>query len=181
MTRFFVRRRCSLALTVGVVLLTCGSVLAQDVKYNYAMGANFSKYKTYKWVDVPNENHPDQLTNQQITTAIENALNSKGFTKATGDAADMFIAYQIAMDQERQWNAYGGMGGLRFGGMGTATSSTINIGTLVFDVFDASAKQQIWTGQATKTVSPSNNPQKNQQNLQKAITKLLKNFPPPAK
>jgi hypothetical protein len=51
----------------------------------------------------------------------------------------------------------------------------------VFDVFDASAKQQVWTGQATKTLSPSNDPQKNQQNLQKAVGKLLKNFPPPAK
>jgi hypothetical protein len=61
------------------------------------------------------------------------------------------------------------MGGLRFGGMGTAASSTINISTLVFDVFDASAKQQIWTGRATKTISPSDNPQKNQQNLQKGV------------
>jgi hypothetical protein len=181
MNRYFARSLRAFALTVGVVLLTCGSVLAQDVKYNYAMGTNFSKYKTYKWVDVPNENHPDQITDQQITTAIETALGSKGFTKATGDSADMLIAYQIAVNQERQWNAVGGMGGLRFGGMGTATSSTINIGTLVFDVFDAAAKQQIWTGQATKTMNPSSNPQKNQQNLQKSIGKLLKNFPPPAK
>ena len=181
MNRHFTRTTLSLALALGIVVLTCGSALAQDVKYNFAMGANFSKYKTYKWVDVPNENHPDQLTDQQIKTAIETTLGTKGFTKATGDTADLLIAYQIAMDQERQWNAYGGMGGLRFGGMGTATSSTISIGTLVFDVFDASAKQQIWTGQATKTVNPSGDPVKNQKNLQKSITKLLKNFPPPAK
>jgi hypothetical protein len=181
MTRHFTRGVLHVALAIGFVLLTAGPLLAQDVKYNYAMGTNFSKYKTYKWVDVPNENHPDQITDQQIKTAIETTLGTKGFTKATGDSADMLIAYQIAMNQERQWNAYGGMGGLRFGGMGTATSSTINIGTLVFDAFDAAAKQQIWTGDATKTVNPSSNPQKNQQNLQKAVTKLLKNFPPPAK
>ena len=181
MTRFFVRSVCSFAVTAGIVLLTCGSVLAQDVKYNYAMGTDFAKYKTYKWVDVPNQNHPDQLTDQQIKAAIETTLGTKGLTKASGDASDVLIAYQIAVNQEKEWNAYGGMGGLRFGGMGTATSSTINIGTLVFDIFDASAKQQVWTGQATKTLSPSSNPQKNQQNLQKAIGKLLKNYPPPAK
>jgi hypothetical protein len=180
MNRLFTRNLLSLALGTGIVLLTCGSALAQDVKYNYAMGANFSKYKTYKWVDIPNQNHPDQLTDQQIKTAIDNTLATKGFTKATGDTADMLIAYQIAVNQERQWNAYGGMGGLRFGGMGTATSSTINIGTLVFDVFDATAKQQLWTGQATKTINPSDSPEKNQKNLQKGIAKLLKNFPPPA-
>jgi hypothetical protein len=81
---------------------------------------------------------------------------------ATGDTADMLIAYQIAVDQERQWNAFGGMGGLRFGGMGTATSSTINIGTLIFDVYDAAAKQQVWTGDATRTLNASSNPKKNQ-------------------
>jgi hypothetical protein len=40
---------------------------------------------------------------------------------------------------------------------------------------------KIWTGEATKTIDPGNDPQKNQQRLQKGITKLLKNFPPPAK
>jgi Domain of unknown function (DUF4136) len=173
--------RISLALATGILLVTGATTSAQDVKYNYAMGADFSKYKTYRWVDVPNENHPDQITDQQIRSAIETTLSSKGLTKASGDTADMLIAYQVAVNQERQWNAYGGMGGLRFGGMGTATSSTINIGTLVFDAFDAAAKQQIWTGQATKTISPSSDPQKNQKNMQKGITKLLKNFPPPAK
>ena len=180
MNRQFTRVFLSLAIAIGFLLITSGPLLAQDVKYNYAMGTNFSSYKTYMWVDVPNENHPGQLTDQQIKTAIETALGTKGFTKSTG-SADVLIAYQIAMNQEKQWNAYGGMGGLRFGGMGTATSSTINIGTLVVDVFDAKAKQQIWTGEATKTMSPSKDPQKNQQNLQKGVTKLLKNFPPPAK
>ncbi len=181
MNRQFTRSVLSVTLALGIVLLFCGSAFAQDVKYNYAMGTNFAKYKTYKWVDIPNQNHPDQLTDQQIRTAIETTLGTKGFTKATGDTADLLIAYQIAVDQERQWNAYGGMGGLRFGGMGTATSSKIDIGTLVFDVYDPTAKQQIWTGHATKTMNPSSNPKKNQENMQKSINKLLKNFPPPAK
>ena len=151
-------------------MLTSGTLLAQDVKFNYAMGTNFTKYKTFKWVDLPNQNHPDQITDQQIRTAIETALGGKGFTKAPGDNADMLIGYQIAVNQEKQWNAYGGMGSLHFGGMGgTATSSTINIGTLGFDVFDAAAQQQIWTGEATKTMNPSDNPEKNQKNLQKAV------------
>ena len=143
----------SIVAAIAFVLLTCASAAAQDVKYNYAMGTNFSKYKTYKWVDVPRENHPDQIADQQIRTAIETTLGTKGFTKATGDAADILIAYQIAVNQERQWNAYGGMGGLRFGGMGTATSSTINIGTLVFDVFDAAAIQvDTWLDSPDKAV-----------------------------
>ncbi len=75
---------------------------------------------------------------------------------------------------------WGWAGPGRFGGMGTATSSTINIGTLVFDIDDAGTKKQIWRGGAT-AISPSKDPQKNQKNLEKAMAKLLKNYPPPVK
>jgi hypothetical protein len=62
--------------------------------------------------------------------------------------------------------------------MGTATESTINIGTLVLDVYDPATKQLVWTGRASKTIDPSNNQEKNQKNLNKAMAKLLKNYPP---
>jgi len=38
-----------------------------------------------------------------------------------------------------------------------------------------------WTGRATKTLDPSKNQQKNLNNLNKAVAKLLKNYPPPMK
>jgi hypothetical protein len=70
----------------------------------------------------------------------------------------------------------------RFGGMGQATSSTINNRTLVVDFYDAATKQQLWRGDATKTLDPSKNQEKNAKNLQKATNKLLlKNFSTPPK
>jgi hypothetical protein len=72
-------------------------------------------------------------------------------------------------------------GGIRWGGMGTATRSTISVGTLVLDIYDPTAKQLVWTGAATKTLDPSSNQQKNQQHLDKAMAKLLKNYPPKRK
>jgi len=69
--------------------------------------------------------------------------------------------------------------GFRFGGgMATATSSTIDVGTIVVDMYDSKAKQLVWTGSATKTIDPSSNQEKNQKNLDKAMEKLLKNYPP---
>jgi hypothetical protein len=65
--------------------------------------------------------------------------------------------------------------------MVTTTSSIINVGTLVLDIYDAAVKQLIWRGDATKTLNPSKDPQKNLQRLQKAMAKLLKNYPPPIK
>jgi hypothetical protein len=65
--------------------------------------------------------------------------------------------------------------------MASATSSTIQNGTLVFDVYDPVSKQLIWSGQATKTLNPSGNQEKDMQRLNKAMAKLLKNFPPMSK
>jgi len=39
----------------------------------------------------------------------------------------------------------------------------------------------VWTERATKTLSPGKNQQKDLNNLDKAIAKLVKNFPPPMK
>jgi hypothetical protein len=69
----------------------------------------------------------------------------------------------------------------RGGRPATATSSTIQIGTLVLDIYDQKGKQLVWTGSATKTIDPGAKPEKRQKNIAKAVTKLLKNYPPPTK
>lgn len=177
---FAIRNRTAQRAVGICVGLLCGySIgLAQDVKYNFMPGTDFSKYHTYKWAEVEGGRHPDQILNQEIKQDIDNTLSQKGFTQATTGNPDLYVVYQIAVDQQKQWNAWGMRG---FGGMGQATSSTISNGTLVVDFYDASNKQQLWRGDATKTLDPSGNQQKNAKNLQKAITKLLKNFPPPQK
>jgi hypothetical protein len=60
--------------------------------------------------------------------------------------------------------------------MATATSSTIQVGTLGLDFHDPQPKQLIWRGEATKTLNPSKDPEKNQERLNKAVAKLLKDF-----
>jgi hypothetical protein len=158
-----------------------GIALAQDIATNFVPGTDFSKYKTYKWVAIEGAEQPDQIVDGQIKLAVDTVLAGKGFAKATGDTADLLIGYQVAVQAERQWNAYGS-GGLRWGGgMGSATSSTIQIGTLVLDMYDSAAKKLVWKGQATKTLNPSKDANKNQENLNKAMAKLLKDFPPKAK
>jgi hypothetical protein len=158
----------------AALLYCAGLGLAQDIKYNAMPGTNFAKYHTYKWVECGGK-HPDQITDQEITNDINGQLAQKGFTQ-TANNPDMFACYQIAIDQERQWNAFGG--GIGFRGMGSATSSTISNGTLILDFYDAAAKQQIWQGTAAKTLDPSGNQQKNLKNLANGVAKLMKNFPP---
>ena len=169
-------------LLVGALVFATGILSAQDVRYNFMPGTDFSKFHTYKWISIERGAHPNQIVDAQIKQAIDSQLASKGLTKIPDDKANLYIGYQIAMDKERQWNAFGMGSGIRWGGgMGTATSSTISVGALVLDMYDPTTKQLVWTGTATKTLDPSSNQQKNQQRLDKAMAKLLKNYPPKQK
>jgi Domain of unknown function (DUF4136) len=173
------RRTAKLGFGLVLTLVACNVVLAQDVTTNSMPGTNFSQFHTYKWVAIRGATYPNQILDQEIKDAINTQLSQKGLTMTTGEKADLYVGYQTAVDQQKQWNAYGMGGGWRFGGgMGTATSSTIDIGTIVVDMYDPSTKQLVWTGRATKTLNPSKNQQKNMENLNKAMQKLLKNYPP---
>ncbi len=170
-----------IVLQMALVLLVCGFVAAQDIKTNYVPGTDFSKYKTYKWVNIEGAQKPDDILDQQIRQAVDTQLASKSFTKTDDEKADLYVGYQVSITQQTEWNAYG-TGGRRWGGgMGTATSSTIQIGTLGLDVYDMGEQKLLWRGSATKTLNPSKDPQKNQDRLNKAVAKLLKDFPPKAK
>ena len=166
-----------------LLLLTCSFALGQDVRSNYMPGTDFSKYHTYKWINIEGASHPNQIADAQIKQAVDAQLGAKGLTKTEGEQADLAIDYQVAVNQEKQWNAYnmGGVGWRWGGGMATATSETIHIGTLVLDMYDPSNKELIWSGRATKTLNPSKDQEKNQKNLDKAMKKLLKDFPPKQK
>jgi hypothetical protein len=178
-TRFLLRTVVALVVILGVA----GSVAAQDVTYNAVPGKDFSTYKSYKWVKIEGAAYPDDITDQQIKGAVDKQLAAKGLTKTDAETADLYIGYQLALNKERQWNAYsmGGYGYRWGGGTGTMTSTTINIGTLGLDIYDSAAKELIWRGSASKTIDEKANPEKRQKNLDKAMAKLLKNYPPPVK
>ena len=172
-----------------MMLLLSASAAAQTVKYNFLPGTDFSKYKSYKWVRVPNAQYPNDILDAQIKQSIDEQLALKGLMK-NEESPDLVVAYQVAVTQEKQWNSYSTGGDMwgwgRWGGWGgmqttTTTSQTINIGTLNLDVYDAAAKTQVWRGEASKTLGSGKDPNKVKKNLDKAMAKMLKNYPPPMK
>jgi Domain of unknown function (DUF4136) len=167
--------KLGMAWVVGIA--ACAVVLGQDVTTNSMPGTNFAQFHTYKWVTVQGAQYPNQIVDQEIKQAVDSQLAAKGLTKTDADNADLYVAYQVGLQQQQQWNAWG-MGRGFGGGMGQATSSTIENGTLVLDMYDPKTKQLVWQGRASKTLNPSSNQQKNENNLNKAMAKLLKKFPP---
>jgi Domain of unknown function (DUF4136) len=164
---------------------------AQDVRYNFDKNAVFERFRTYKWVQIKDAPQLNSLVDQQVKTAIEAELAQKGLTKASGEDADLWIAYQFTTSQEKEFSSFSsdfGYGpawgrGWYGGGMGSTTTSgqtsTIHIGELALDMYDPAAKQIVWRGTASRTLDAKAKPDKRQKNLTKGVAKLLKNYPPP--
>ena len=178
----------NVGLVVFLLVVTVGA-FAQKVTYNYMPGTDFSRYKTYQWVKVEKAHYPNQLLDEQIMASIDRQLAQKGLTKTTEGIPDLVVTYQAAVSQKEEWNAYTTGGGwgwggwYGWGGMSSTSvySNTITTGSLDLDIYDVATKKQIWRGEATKSLGQPKDPAKLQKNLDKAMAKLLKNYPPPAK
>jgi Domain of unknown function (DUF4136) len=174
------RRLFWFSLLAFLSVLSVSPTFSQDVRTSYMPGTDFTKYKTYHWGLIEGGAHPNQIVDAEIKQAVDNQLADKGFLKIDEPKADLTVSYQVAVDRERQWNGFGS-GGIRWGGMGTATSSTIPIGTIVLDFYDPNSKELVWQGRATKTIDANSKQEKQEKALNKAMKKLLKDFPPTPK
>ena len=185
----------SIFLITALLSLGVGSAFAQDVRYDFDKDKDFSKYKTYKWVPIKGADLPDDLTQKALTSAIDAELATKGLTKTDSDNADLYVGYQTAIGQEKEFTSYNtgwgygpGWGGGWYGyggGMSSTTTygstSTVYVGQLDLSMYDPAAKQLVWRGTASKTLDPKAKPEKKQKNITKAVAKLLKKYPPQAK
>ena len=185
----------SVFLITALLSLGVSSAFAQDVRYDFDKDKDFSKYKTYKWVAIKGGELPDELTQKALTSAIDAELATKGLTKTDSDNADLYVGYQTALGQEKEFTSYNtgwgygpGWGGGWYGyggGMSTTTTygstSTVYVGQLDLSMYDPAAKQLVWRGTASKTLDPKAKPEKKQKNITKAVAKLLKKYPPQAK
>jgi hypothetical protein len=183
-----------ISFTLMLLLLGAGSALAQDVRYDFDRDKDFLKFKTYKWVTIKGADQTDALTAKLITNAVDSELAKKGLTKTDLDSADLYIGFQTAVGSEKQFTAYNtgwgygpgwGYGWYGYGGMATTTTyastSTVYIGQLDLSMYDSSNKELVWRGTASKTLDPKSKPDKKEKNINKAVAKLLKNYPPKPK
>jgi len=177
----------SFGMCIFAAMCLGGITVAQSVSYNYDQKADFAQYKTYKWVSIEGAAAPDQLLDKDIKQAIETQLASKGLSRVE-NGAQLLLAYQLSISQEQQITAYNSGGYWGYGpgwgagwgapSMSTMTSSTIHIGNLVLDMYDSAAKDLVWRGEASKTLGNPKDPEKRRKNINKAMAKLLKNYPP---
>jgi hypothetical protein len=163
-------------LIVFALVLSVASAIAvgQTVSVNYNHSQSFAAFHTYAWqIDDPNK-IANSILAQAAISDIDNALVGKGFSKVDISAnPDVIVIASGGLKQQTSYTAWGmrGIGG----GMGGITPEQNVEGTLVVSIYSAKDKALVWRGIGQNTLS--NNGNKNQQMVGKAVTKMFKQWP----
>ena len=161
------------------VLVASACLLFAAVRTDYDHKADFSRYHSYSWIGV---SAGSSLWQDRITQAVDSALAAKGWSKVQsgGDAA--VSAFGKTSERDTMQTFYTGFPGWGWraawwGGMGTTTTQIVpeRVGALTVDVFDGNAKQLIFRGEATDTLSGS--AEKNDKKMEHSVDEMFKKFP----
>jgi hypothetical protein len=169
---------------VTALALTATPSLAIDVHIDYDRMARFTTFKTFAWFDSPETSLRDtsDLTHERIKKTILDVFSS-GRLKLVTEDPDLLVTYHTSSREDFRVNTasfgYGYPGNWYWdpywgGSFSTTTVSTYTRGTLIIDVWDAKEKTLVWRGSASAVVS--NNPEKNQKKVEKAVTKIAKKW-----
>ena len=163
-----------LLILIMMFSLLSGSALAQQVSVNYNHSASFANYHTYAW----GGNNKNQIQNSILAQVaqqdIDNAMAAKGFQKVSEDQnPDLILTASGGEREQTSYNAWGmrGIGG----GMGSITPQQNVEATMIVSLYDLKNKELIWRGIAQDTLS--NNGNKNQDAVNKAVQKMFKQWP----
>jgi hypothetical protein len=170
---------------IAALVLVPVALLAQKTSFDYDKTANFGAFKTYALKDGTKVGDP--LIDNRIVAAIESELAAKGL-KASAEKPDLTVIYHVAFDKKKDITAFstgGGPYGYRWGGgWGGTTDVRVNeilVGTLVIDVADANKNEVVWRGMGVKEVDVQAKADKRDKNINAAVKKILKDFPPKVK
>jgi len=167
-----------------VVTFAAAAAFAQKVTYDFDKTADFTKFRTFSFREGTKSNNP--LVDDRIVAAIAGALTARGM--ARDDAApDLVVVTHLTFEKSKDISMfstapyYGGYGWGWGGGWGSTDIRVHDIvtGTLIIDLVDVAKGSLIWRGIGTKEVKSSPKPKEVDKNVNKGVTKILRNFPPP--
>lgn len=162
------------ALFATVASIASAIAVGQQVSVNYNHNQSFAQYHTYAWGSNNANAIKDSILAQVAKQDIDSAMQAKGFQLVQeSQNPDLILTANGGMKEQTSYSAWGmrGFGG----GMGSITPEQNVIGTMIIDLYDAKAQSLVWRGIAQDTLS--NNGNKNQQLIQKAVQKMFKQWP----
>jgi hypothetical protein len=176
---------------LGIILTTASWAIScapsVNVNFDYDRQADFAAFKTYDWLPLPKAAIGNAqaalalnpLLDKRIKTIVGEALSGKGVSQ-TSNNPDLWFVYHTSLQDKVDVTTWGYAYGPYWRGYGPGRVDVYAYkkGTLVLDVIDARKKELVWRGIAEKTLEEGLTTEEREQNLKKAISKLLAHFPP---
>ncbi len=162
---------------VALVSTSCGPTVVLD----YESGTNFSAFKSYGYFPSI-DSGLSNLDEKRVMAYIDSLMPLKGITLQ--EEPQLYINFygKEMMSQSRSSIGIGiGGGG---GNVGVGVSGGIPIGgneidqRLTIDIIDSEKDQLIWQAVLNGTFKERSTPGQKELYYQKAVMKMLKNFPP---
>lgn len=174
--------RPNIATSIGALVLTMAvAAMAQQVETTVDRTADFSKYRTFSIEIATPWGNP--IGEKHMLEELMAAFTAKGWALDTQGSPDVRILVHGATKEKQRLDTfytggYGGYGGWGWGGVGSSTTSVSEFteGTLVVDIFDSATKALVWRGVAQDELKAKQS--KREKQAAKAISKLLRDFPP---
>jgi hypothetical protein len=168
-----------------MVLAGCGSSVS--VTQDYDSQTDFGALKTFSWLEVPTTAvgsvksavERNSLLDKRIKASVNKELETKGY-QMNEASPDFVLMYHVGVDDKinvTDWGYGYGYHSPYWGGSNVSVYQYTQ-GTLIIDVITAADKQLVWRGQAQGTIDENASPEKREERLGAAISKLLADFPP---
>ena len=168
---------------IGFVALAMSACSGLKVVTDQKAETNYSKYQTYELRYESELSKQSEFFNELNTNRFESVLvktlENRGMLKKKNQP-DVYI--DIASNTETLTNystSYNNMGGRRFYGNSYGTSDTREYNTkvekLVIALRDGETNELLWYASLTKELK--NNPKKAKEIVEKAVERLMENFP----
>ena len=159
------------AIIVAIFLAPgCSSI---SVNQDYNTSFDFSTWKNYGFLPIPESAGIDQLTADKISNAIKRELNAKGYKDS--EPADFGVALHFGQKTVTDVQSYG-YGWWGYGG--GVDVSQYEQGTLIIDLIDMKTNKLEWRGTAQGALADNPNVQERTANVDSAVSQMLAPFPP---
>lgn len=171
------------AIVCAAVLLCLGLVgcpNGANIQVDYNHHVNFSQFRTFTFADVKSD---DPFFRQRIEDAVSRNLEAHGLRPVPANGDLEITAVGAVHNRQMYQTFYNNPGfgyywwGFPYPGYAT-TTRVVNykVGTLVLDMYDGRNRHLVWRGTVANGVS--NHPEQNIGRLNRAVDKMLSDFPP---
>ena len=161
-------------ITCGLLMMMCSiAASAQSAQTDYDRSFNLAKLKTYDFYQQTRKpGDPlaaSPLNDRRIHDALDSQLKAHGLTDKKGGQPDFFIAYFVTTQKglDIQDNRMGYLWRT-----GSVNVNQVTEGTIVVIFVDSATEKEVWRGMVSGTINPKNL----DKDVNKGITKLIKQF-----